>query len=292
MRLSRPGPCHTRAIPRGAVVTPLRRLLASLVAAVVIGGGASAVGASEEDLALRYTMHFGGFHVADLQFEREIGEDGYEAGVRIRTTGLADVIVRYDGRARAEGLIGEDALSSTRYRYRYKSRNGERMVRVIYDPATATATDVVSQKRGRDDTTDVPRDLWRGVVDPLSAVMLLRDHVRERRDGGTRDLELAVFDGRRRYDLEARVVDENSGDDTIVVDATIRPVAGFDVDDMSEREIREGYRLQMHFSDDDRVLPLEVRTLNTRAIVVIRLARDCSLAPCTATAAAAGSSRG
>lgn len=282
-----PAPVHP-----GSFIGPLRRLLAPLAAALLIGGAASATSPSEEDLSLHYTMHFGGFHVADLRFDGQTAADGYEAGVSIKTTGLTDLIVRYDGSAEARGVVDDDALSSTRYRYRYTSRNGERSVRVVYDPVTATATDVVSRKRGRDDEIEVPRDLWQGVVDPLSAVLLLRDHVRARLTGGPPDLEIAVFDGRRRYDLIARVAGAHSREGTIRVDATVKPLAGFDVDDMSAREIREGYRLRVQFSNDGRVLPVDIRTLNTRAIVVIRLARDCSIVACTATAAANGTTRG
>ena len=142
-------------------------------------------GPAEERLDLNYHMYFGGFHVAEVGFEQWRDGRAYEADLSIRTTGLADLIARYRGRAVASGIDDEARRAQPeRYTYRYSSRKSRREVEVTYDPATGDAREVVSRKRGKDDPSDVPRDLWQGVIDPLSAILALREQIRAGRAGG------------------------------------------------------------------------------------------------------------
>lgn len=243
--------------------------------------------AAEEVLDLRYEMYFGGFHVADVDLEHERRSAVYAARIRIKTTGLADVLVRYDGRAEASGLVRPAGmLRPERYAFRYKSRKGGRRVGVDYDPVSGNALEVASTKRGEKEPSEVPTSLWQDVIDPLTAFMALRDRIRHARVDGDDGFQAQIFDGRRRYALAARIVGVDPLKEAVRVDATVRPIAGFDVDDMTERERREGYRIAALFSDDARLVPLDIRTLNTKAIVVFRLIRDCSSdAACGAAAA-------
>ena len=267
----------------------LRRPIRFLVLLAVAGSALAAGAATEtvEPAELRYTMHFGGFHVADLHFEQERSAERYAAGIRIRTAGLADMVLRYKGTAAVDGVLLDDGLlRPERYGFRYKSRKSRRVVEVDYDPADSRATRVRSEKRGKPDRVEVPEELWQEVLDPLSAVLMLREEVRERA-GEPGSFRTGVFDGRRRYELAATIarptVSGRDGMATVEVAATIRPIAGFDPDDMTEREQREGYRIQAQFTEGPQALPLEIRTLNTRAIVVIRLA-GCSGGTACATA--------
>lgn len=251
-----------------------RPILIVLALTAAVAAGAAVARAPEPD-SLRYSMHFGGFHVVDLRFEQERTDRAYEAGLEIRTTGLADMVVRYQGKAAVEGRVADDGLRPERYGFRYASRKSERTVEVDYDPASGDATRVRSEKRGKKDKIEVPRELWQGVQDPLSAFLALREHIRTERVKGRTSFTAEVFDGRRRYTFAARIkrtIPRDGRPDAIEVEATVRPIAGFDLDDMSPREQREGYRLLARFSDDDLLLPLEVRTLNTKIAVIIRLA--------------------
>lgn len=259
---------------------PVRRLCLPVLLLVLVplraGLGAEP---DTERLDLRYDMYFGGFHVADVGFERSRDGATYEADLEIRTAGLADLIARYRGRAIATG-IDNGALEPRpeRYTYRYTSRKSRRDVEVTYDPDRRHAREVISTKRGRADPTDVPRALWQEVIDPLSAILALRERIRAARAGGDRTFEAQVFDGRRRYDLSATMKGsvEKNGQPAIRVDLRIKPLAGFDTDEMSADEIRRGYRARALFSDDERLVPIDIRTIDTKAIVVFRLTRDCS----------------
>ena len=253
-------------------------------------------GPDEERLDLRYDMYFGGFRVAEFGFEQSRSQGSYEAVFEIQTTGLADLIARYRGRAVASGIDGH-ALEPRpeRYTYRYTSRKGRRDVEVIYDPQTHDAREVASTKRGKDDPTDVPPALWQDVADPLSATLALREQIRAGRAGGVDTFETQVFDGRRRYDLSARMrgATRKNGQPAIRVDLRIRPLAGFDEDDMTAEEKQHGYRVQVLFSDDQRVVPIDIRTIDTKAVVVLRLTRDCSAAgACESTGVEDGGSSG
>jgi hypothetical protein len=263
------------------------RLLLTVLGLGLTVVAATATAKPPELPALRYTMYFGGFRVVDLRLQQEQDDTDYGAGLEIRTTGLADMIVRYRGKASVDGVLGQ-SLHPERYAFSYSSRKSRRVVEVEYDPETGDAEKVRSEKRGKRDKVDVPRELWNDVTDPLSAFLMLREHVAEWRDKGPSRFVAEVFDGRRRYmfdaDVQGRTAHRRSP--AIAVTATIRPRAGFDTDEMSDRERREGYRLRALFSDDERLLPLEVRTLNTSIIVTIQLAG------CTGQACASAGAEG
>ena len=76
--------------------------------------------------------------------------------------------------------------------------------------------------------------------------------------------------GREKADLDGRAWD------ALRVEVTIVPLAGFDQEDWDEAGYGdEGIRLQALISDDDRLIPIQVRTLNAPVNLVFNLDQEC-----------------
>lgn len=264
--------------------TCARRLGALIVlAALGFASGPLAAG-PEARLDLRYAMYWGGFHVADARLAYDPEPASYVSDLQIEAVGIAKMLTKYQGRATIEGQLGNGlGPLPERYRYRYTSRKGSRTADVTYDPATGAAIEAVSEKRGRPDSIDVPRELWRDVVDPLTAFLRIRKELASIGQGGLEEPSVQVFDGRRRYDVSAallgreQVAVNGQRVPALRVELRLEPIAGFDDDDLRNSRAVDGpVRFQILLSDDERLIPLEVRTLNTAITLVFSLEKDCS----------------
>jgi hypothetical protein len=272
--------------------TPLARLWPVLVAALMLMAAAAAARAPAPDAALdlRYDMYYGGIRVADVRLRHANGGDRYGAEFDIATKGLVDVFLRYRGQASTEGRLDPaGALQPVAYSARYKRRDATRVTEVRFDE-TGEVTHLRIEKRGKPQASEVPEAERRAVVDPLTALFALRQHLAER---SAERFRARVFDGRRRYDLEASVAGRERASvagaswPALRLELVVIPLAGFDGEDLVESGVAEGgFRTQVLVSDDERAIPLEVRTLDARITVIFQLRQDCSAG--SGCAAAAG----
>jgi Protein of unknown function (DUF3108) len=223
-------------------------------------------------LELRYGLYWGGVRLATLDLHHDAAPGGYQAGLSVETVGLIKKLTKYRAEASAAGeqrLLGKRIPIT--FSSMYKSRTKSRSASIEFDPRTGDVVDLRIEKRGRPDGTDVPEELRHDVVDPLTAFFSLRDELRRARLDGRGKFEAAVFDGRRRFDVEATVTGRErvklSGGSwpAIRVELDILPIVGFDDDDLEEVGADEDDRLRLEvmFSDDEHLLPLQVNTLDT-----------------------------
>jgi hypothetical protein len=263
------------------LVETARIVIKTLTIAVLMLGIAGPVRASEEmALELRYGLYWGGIRLATLDLHHEAAPGAYQAGLSVETEGLIKKLTKYRAEA---STAGEQRLLGKRipitFSSMYKSRKKSRSAVIEFDPRTGDVVGLRIEKRGRPDGTDVPEELQHDVVDPLTAFFSLRDALRRARLEGRGEFQAAVFDGRRRFDVEARVAGRErvklSGRSwpAIRVELDILPIVGFDDDDLEEVGADEDDRLRLEvmFSDDDHLLPLQVNTLDTMIAGTISL---------------------
>ena len=148
------------------------------------------------------------------------------------------------------------------------------------DPASGDVVDVALTKRGKPDQSKVPEALRKDVVDPLTAFLRIRQHAAERPEVS---FLAQVFDGRRRYELTARVTGREqamvAGRDQPVIRLalTLAFVAGSNPDDLEDVAVDDDrLELELLLSDDERLLPLSMTMLNGILTASIELLQDCS----------------
>jgi len=255
-------------------------LISGLLALALAASPARA--ADQAPLDLRYGVYWAGLQIATLKLKHEIAPAGYSAKLVVETVGLTERLVRYRARTLAAGEVAPDrSLLPTSFSSEYQTRKKARRSVVTFDPASGDVVDLAISKRGEPDRSKVPEELRKGVIDPLSAFLGIREHVAAMRPGVP--YRAPVFDGRRRYDLEARVV----GHDRATVAGREQPVlrvaliatflAGADPDDLDEiTSDAERVRFELLLSDDERLRPLQMRMLDSLLPATIELLQDCS----------------
>ena len=134
-------------------------------------------------------------------------------------------------------------------------------------------------RRGEPDRSKVPEALQKGVTDPLTAVLQMRHRWRPRDlDGYT----AAVFDGRRRFDAEAKVIGRHRAEiagrtwPVIELEINLTWLAGANSDDMDNAEAGDNrLRLKLLLSDDERLIPLRLSTMDSLLTATAEIMPEC-----------------
>ncbi|MGH6947346.1 MAG: DUF3108 domain-containing protein [Kiloniellales bacterium] len=188
----------TRFCPRRT--TSGLALVTLLLLAPARGADAAPAG---DGLAFDYHIYAGGLYALSLTTRLALDPQAYRIDLDAKVDGLPAVFFTYNLTARVEGRRDSDGLRPARYRSANRWRaNRERWVEVEYGPEGPLETRA-DPPLGKDDRKLVPVELRRNTLDPISGVFALLEGVE---DDGRCASEIAVFDGRRRYDLIARQI--------------------------------------------------------------------------------------
>lgn len=254
-----------------------------VVLLVLWTGAAGSVAASDDTLELRYRFSWAGVPIAVFGLRHMTNTTIYQTELAIETTGLADQLFPYRALALATGAFREPhGLTASRFRSTYTSPKKNRQILIRFDPDTGDVLDLEITKRGEPERSKVPASLQKGVTDPLTALMKLRHRLPEAPRVATDRYTEAIFDGRRRFDLEANVLGRGRAEiggrslPVLRVEVGLKWIAGSDADDLEPAEADEDrLRLELLLSDDERRLPLRLRTLDSLLTAQIEILPEC-----------------
>jgi Protein of unknown function (DUF3108) len=180
-----------------------RWLLVGFLAYVLATGPATAD--FDEPVELRYRFTWAGLPFAELGLRHATNTTVYQTEIAIRTIGLADQVVGFRASSHATGLYEEpDGFSASRYRSASSTYRKSRRILVRFDRETGDVIELDLTRSGQPDRSKVPAALQKGVMDPLTAVLQMRHQLATA--GDLDGYRAAVFDGRRRFDAEAKVM--------------------------------------------------------------------------------------
>jgi hypothetical protein len=263
-----------------------RCLLVGLLAYALVTG--PAVAGFDEPVELRYRFTWAGLPFAELGLRHATNSTVYQTEVAIRTIGLADQLVGFRSSSHVTGLYQEpDGFSASRYRSASSSYRKSRRIMIRFDRNTGDVLELELTRSGEPDRSKVPESLQKGVMDPLTAVLQMRHRL-----ATTGDLDgytAAVFDGRRRFDAEARVIGRDRAEiagrnwPVIELELNLKWIAGANADDIDDAEAEENrLRLKLLLSDDERLIPLRLSTMDSLLTATAEIMPEC-LAPAGCT---------
>lgn len=158
----------------------------------------AATPAGAAEMALTYSLHVGGVHVLDADARLRLGDDGYQAGMRLQTDGLLGQLAAWKTDISAQGDWAAAPLPRPRrFTAQGSWRDEPRLTTVDYLP-DGTPTLTLADPEPEKEREPVPAELRQGTVDPVSAIVAVLDRVAKK---GDCDLTVPVYDGRQRYDL-------------------------------------------------------------------------------------------
>lgn len=193
--------------PAPAAGVSLTRRIAAGVALVVAGCLVSAPPArAEAPLEARYAAWATGLNIMDIAMEFRPGPEAYRVALSLRTAGLLSFFLRGEQVSVAEGSVRADGrLEPARFRMEGTWWGRARRLALDYEGATPVVRAVVPPNG--DEREEVPEAMRAGTVDTLTALAILATRID--RTGGC-DGTLATYDGRRRVDVSARTVGEET----------------------------------------------------------------------------------
>jgi len=257
----------------------VRGLIAALLLLCFAGGQAGA--GTDEPLDLRYRFSWAGVPIAVFGLRHMTNAVIYQTELQIESTGLADQLFGYRSLTSATGSYGApDRFTASRFRTDYTSHRKSRRILVRFDPDTGDVIDLEITRRGEPERSKVPEALQRGVMDPLTAFNELRHRLASQE--GADSYASAVFDGRRRFDLEASVIGRERAEiagrvqPVIRVEIRLKWIAGSNQDDMEPAQAgNDTFRLELLLSDDERRLPLRLTTLDSLFTAKLEIMPEC-----------------
>ena len=262
-------------------------LLVATLLQVFVAGQAGAD--ADAPIELRYRFTWAGVPIADLQVRHATNRTIYQTEVAIRTIGLADQLLGHRSSAHATGRYEErDGFSASRFRSASSSYRKSRRVLVRFDRETGDVLELDLIRRGEPDRSKVPEELQKGVVDPLTAFLQMRHRLATA--GHLEGYTAAVFDGRRRFGAQARVTGrhraEVAGQNRPVIELEIELtwIAGANEDEVDEAEAAGENRLRVRLllSDDARLIPLQLSTMDSLLTATAEIMPECLAPPgCT-----------
>ena len=177
----------------------------AILAPLVAGLGGALLGAtlplvSPEHFDSRFEIYgFAGLHLLTTRTSLELAGDRYAISLDLETRGVADLIVTLKSHSEVRGRTVGDTVRPEYYHGEAVQNGTDRRNTVEYHPdGTVIGAASPAPADGRIPTAATET---RGTVDQLTAYFMLE---RQLARSGTCALNVAVYDGRLRYDLHFR----------------------------------------------------------------------------------------
>lgn len=164
--------------------------------------GALSAEAPPRAVTVAHAFYWAGFPVAESETRLRLGPGDYEVRATARSVGLVGVLFDMELASLATGTVaggaGGAALRPSGYASDSTFNGDPRSIRLAYLEDGTVAAEIVPSAE-EEDRGRVPAALTLDTLDPLSALLAMG--AAPRADGIPCADTVAVFDGRRRYDL-------------------------------------------------------------------------------------------
>jgi len=276
--------------PRIIMGNPMRFGTAlSLAAAAIVALGAAK--ASAASLNAAYALSLAGLTIGEAELSANLDGERYKVDIQARLTGLAGAVTGGSGGAAAAGTVSGPRPLPSSFAVTARTSSEQRTIRfamVAGNVVSVEATPPLEEKEGR---VPVKERHKRGILDPVSALLLPTLNRGDPLDPAACNRTLPVFDGAARFDValsyaETRNVDKPGYSGPVIVcNARYIPVAGHRPDRPGTKFMQENRELSAWLApvEGTRVLMpirISVKTmLGTSVIEATRWNQDGSAKP-------------
>lgn len=187
---------------------PARKPSAIAMALLITAGALLAVPATTparaepSKVAARYDISFNGLSIGTFKFNSQWTSRAYRLSAGARISLLNGILFEWKAHTQSEGQLTSKGPRPRSYSFGYESGDKSGSVNLRFVGGSVSHVNV-DPPPGRNRVPVETRHM-RGVVDPLSAVILLSQLQRKDRGRRSCDETLRIFDGKMRYDLTLR----------------------------------------------------------------------------------------
>jgi Protein of unknown function (DUF3108) len=182
-----------------------------------------------------YDISFNGLNVGSFEFNSEADAKEYSLNGQAKVSALFGAFT-WGGETRASGKVVAESPKPSGFTFDYKSNSKSGAMKMGFTDDTVSSVVHVPPLKPKDNVVPLQAQHLKGVVDPMSAVMLMSKGTSE--NPCTR--RLPIFDGKLRFDLmlsprgQVQIKDQNSGGQPAmgyVCRVKYIPIAGHKQDD-------------------------------------------------------------
>jgi len=207
-------------------------LLSAALAVPEARGEASATAPSAADpVHLRYRVSWSLIPLLEIESRTRLDPAGYVMEVRMATVGLMDLVFQWRASQEVRGAVSQETVAPQSFKSESEFRGRRQEVDLGYGPEGLDRERVEGSIVDAGERDEVPKELRRDTVDPLTAVVAVSRRIVDR---GTCAGTARIFDGVRRYDLSYEDLGERQLEDAEdftgrarLCRATMTPLGGF-----------------------------------------------------------------
>jgi hypothetical protein len=176
---------------------PSGRRLRVAVAAVVLASGS----ASAETVDVQYGLTLAGLSIGSASLTGTVTRENYKLDVKARMTGLAGMMTSGRGAGAASGSTASGRVQPSSYALTSGGSSTTYTVRMSLNAGNVAAVDISPPLDEKVDRVPVLDTHKRGVVDPVSALLMPVSRSASLLDQASCNRTLPVFDGAGRFDV-------------------------------------------------------------------------------------------
>lgn len=216
------------------VCSILAGLTVSLAGLAGSPGAAAAADTWPANVRAVYDINFNGFNVGTFEFQSQAESQSYTLLANARLSVLLGAFT-WDGEIRSFGLIASQAPKPASFSFDFKSNLRAGSTKLGFANGAVTDITHLPSEIARPDIIPLREQHLKGVVDPLSAIMVIS----RGSSANPCDRRIPIFDGKERFDLvfsykgEMRVVEQApSGQPGVAHVCRVKylPIAGHKLD--------------------------------------------------------------
>lgn len=174
---------------------------AAFVALLAFGLSAPALASSSERVEVKYSVRLIGLSLGTAGLSASLKPNGYDIEVSARLAGLATMVSRAQGVAKSSGAIAQGRIQPRTYATTSSNAKETRTVRMAMDAGAVRALDIAPPIEPHPQRVPITDAHKRGVVDPLSALVMPVAGGAILTGAAACDRTIPVFDGAARFDV-------------------------------------------------------------------------------------------
>lgn len=153
-----------------------------------------------------FDFSWGGIPVGKIVLSYKEEGETYRIDSYARTTGLVRLFEKHKSTVYAEGRLRDAGYRPLHFRSEYRDEGENKRIDLAYDDSGAVIAEEILPPK-RESRPDVPPGLKQDTFDILSALLAMRGQLRNALENNETSLTTPIFDGKRRFDLIATIVD-------------------------------------------------------------------------------------
>lgn len=179
----------------------IHRFRTAAAGAVLAAAFAAPAAMAAESLQVGYSIRLIGLSLGTAGLTATLSPSEYQMEVTAKLAGIASVVTRAEGGARSSGAIEQGRVLSRAYSTASTNSRETHTVRMALSSGAVRSVEATPQPQPHPDRIPVTDAHKRGVIDPLSALVMPVPARAAMIGPGSCDRTIPVFDGYARFDV-------------------------------------------------------------------------------------------